>query len=88
MIAGYSENEQAGVYPASRWREAFCVLEPIVGRSVSEVLVEDLGANGVNVSEGDSQINVEDVRKVLNWLFGDGSEILLEHLERRMKTAS
>lgn len=75
------------LYPSSRWREAFCLLEPVVGRSVSEVLVEDLRANGVDVSRGDSQVSVADVRKVLNWLFGDGSEILLEHLERHMKAS-
>lgn len=85
MIAGFSENEQAGAYPASKWREAFGVLEPIVGRSVSEVLIEDLSTHGVDVSKGDSEVSVADVRKVLNWLFGDGSDILLAHLERRIK---
>ena len=85
MIAGYSENEQDCSYPASRWCEAFGVLEPIVGRSVSEVLIEDLKANGVDVSRGDSQVDAADVKKVLDWLFGDGGQILLAHLERRMK---
>jgi len=60
----------------------------MVGRSVSEVLVEDLSANGVDVSKGDALVSVEDVKKVLHWLFGDGSEIILEHLERRMKEAT
>lgn len=62
-------------------------MEPIVGRSVSEVLAEDLRANGVDVSKGDSYVRVADVKKVLDWLFGEGSEIILNHLERYMKEA-
>lgn len=76
------------MYPASRWREAFGFLEPMVGRSVSEVLVEDLSANGVDVSRGDSYVRVADVKKVLSWLFGDGSEIILEHIEKYMKASN
>ena len=87
MISKYSENESVSSYPASLWREAFGVLEPVVGRSVSEVLVEDLCANGVDVSKGDSYVRVADVKKVLDWLFGEGSEIILNHLERYMKEA-
>ncbi|MCI0562961.1 MAG: hypothetical protein MN733_31170 [Nitrososphaera sp.] len=87
MITRYSENESVNSYPSSRWREAFGILEPMVGRSVSEVLVEDLCANGIDVIRGDSYVKVADVKKVLNWLFGDGSEIILEHLEKYMKAS-
>lgn len=66
MISQYPSNESARSYSAARWREAFAVLEPVVGRSVSEVLVEDLRANGVDVSKGESQVNVDDVKRVLD----------------------
>jgi len=88
MITKFSENESVGSYPASRWREVFVVLEPMVGRSVSEVLIDDLRASGVDISKGDSQVSVADVGRVLSWLFGDGSEIILENLERHMKAGN
>ena len=54
---------------------------------MSEVLIKDLRSNGVDVSMGDAYVKVEDVRKVVNWLFGEGSEVLLDHLERHLKEA-
>jgi hypothetical protein len=85
MITRYTEEESANAYPASTWREVFSSLEPVVGRSVSEVLVEDLKQRGLDVSKGDAHVRLSDVKRALNWLFGDGSEILLDYLQRGLE---
>jgi hypothetical protein len=85
MTTNYAKEESTSAYPASRWREVFSSLEPVVGRSVSEVLVEDLKNSGVDVSKGDVHVRISDVKRALNWLFGDGSEILLDYLQRGLE---
>lgn len=85
MTTRYAEEESANAYPASMWREMFSSLEPVVGRSVSEVLVEDLKNSGVDVSKDEVHVRFSDVKRALNWLFGDGSEILLDYLQRGLE---
>lgn len=86
MTVEFVENRSASAYPASKWREAFCLLEPVIGRSISEGLVEDLCGQGVDIGKDDTCVSVADVDKVLSWLFGEGSNILLDYLERHLKS--
>lgn len=86
MTTECAGNNPASAYASSDWREAFHLLEPIVGRSVSEVLIEDLRENGVDLYKEGEKIPLADIKKTLDWLFGEGSGALLDYLLSCLKS--
>jgi hypothetical protein len=84
MTVECTGNVSSSAYAASAWRQAFSLLEPLVGRSISEVLVDDLCENSLGLCKEGANITIE-VRKTLDRLFGDGSEAVMYYLEKHLR---
>lgn len=84
--APISSDEEARPIPVRMLKEALNGLEGLFGRAVIELLIEDLGRHGFNLSSGTESYSLKEIHHTLSVIFGkNGAKLVVESLQRGLR---